>query len=712
MKYASRFVAFWALKVLCLTWAVYAHADDTAARLPLVNIDSHFDFQTLKGNGGSWQASPDDAAAVRITTPAGRSWPGVVLPAPQGKWDLSAYEYVSLDIHNVDKKDIDVFVRVDNPGATGLTNCITERAFVAPDQRTTLTIPLKRVSDSPIKLFGMVGYPQALYPDKEGLDPANIVAIVAFTGKAAPTDSRFDISNIYAAGRFQAPVWLKMTPEQFFPFVDKFGQFMHKDWPGKIHDEAELAAAKEVEAKQLATDAGPADWDKFGGWAEGPALEATGHFRTAKQAGKWWLVDPDGHLFFSTGLTGVRPGWADTPIEDRANWFAELPPNEGIFKEHYHKTYMSWSGHYAGKEPLVFDFSTLNLQHKYGLAWRENYPTVVHQRLRAWGINTLGNWSDGKWSHMQRTPYTGTFFYNAKKLRPTGSGFPDVFDPGFAKNVNSSAKSWLAGADSDPYCIGFFCDNEMPWGGDTQLALDALRAPADQAAKLELIHWLKQKYPTIDDLNKAWDTPFSDYDALPVGAALKNLPKTAAAIQDLTAFTDRVTETYFRTMRDALKAVAPHKLYLGCRSVGGSANAIAIAIKYCDVVSYNRYCFSVRDQKFPAGLDAPMLIGEFHFGASDRGLFWNGLVSTTDQSDRARKYADYVNSALDNPQIVGIHWFQYGDEAVTGRGDGENAQCGFVDVCDTPYAETIHAARAVGDAMYARRGRVQAIRAR
>ena len=98
-----------------------------------------------------------------------------------------------------------------------------------------------------------------------------------------------------------------------------------------------------------------------------------------------------------------------------------------------------------------------------------------------------------------------------------------------------------------------------------------------------------------------------------------------------------------------------------------------------------------------------MLIGEFHFGALDRGLFWNGLVSTDSQEDRGRKYADYVNSALDNPQMVGTHWFQYGDEAVTGRGDGENAQCGFIDVCDTPYEETVRSARAVGETMYARR---------
>jgi hypothetical protein len=550
----------------------------------------------------------------------------------------------------------------------------------------------------------MIGYPQGLYPNKAGLDASNIVAFVVYTGRASETSNSVTVSNVYAAGKFQPPTWLGMTPEQFFPFVDKFGQFKHKDWPGKVHDEAELIANRESEAKALASDPGPAEWSTYGGWAKGPKLQATGHFRTTKHDGKWYLVDPDGYLFFSAGITGVGPGWAGTPIEGRENWFEGVPPQEGETKQFYGKSYRVWSGHYSGKEPLMFNHSNMNLLRKYGPQWKSEYPKVVHQRLRTWGINTMANWSSGAWAKMQKTPYTAVMFYNApKKLRAYGAGFPDPFDPGFAKALADGAKQWLTPVKDDPYCIGVFIDNEMPWGGDTTLAIEALKAPADQPAKAGLIAWLQAKYPTIDDLNQAWGTSFAGYDKLPVGKELKANPKTEAAIKDLTDFTDVVSEMYLKGVRDAVKAVAPNKLYLGCRSVGGSVNVMAMQAKYCDVISMNRYCHQVRDVKLRGGIDAPVIIGEFHFGASDRGLFWNGLVSTDNQQDRGRKYADYVNSALDNPQLVGVHWFQYGDESVTGRGDGENAQCGFVDVCDTPYAETIQASRAVAEQMYRRR---------
>jgi len=96
----------------------------------------------------------------------------------------------------------------------------------------------------------------------------------------------------------------------------------------------------------------------------------------------------------------------------------------------------------------------------------------------------------------------------------------------------------------------------------------------------------------------------------------------------------------------------------------------------------------------------PIIVGEFHFGALDRGMFHTGLRPTRNQDDRARKYKEYVQGALRNRYIVGTHWFQYKDQATTGRGDGENYQIGFIDICDMPYTETIAVCREVSYNMY------------
>ena len=64
----------------------------------------------------------------------------------------------------------------------------------------------------------------------------------------------------------------------FFPFVDKYGQFMHDDWPGKIHSDEELAAQGKKEFAMLAAHPNSPirDADKYGGWAGGAATRSDG----------------------------------------------------------------------------------------------------------------------------------------------------------------------------------------------------------------------------------------------------------------------------------------------------------------------------------------------------------------------------------------------------------------------------------------------------
>ena len=104
-------------------------------------------------------------------------------------------------------------------------------------------------------------------------------------------------------------------------------------------------------------------------------------------------------------------------------------------------------------------------------------------------------------------------------------------------------------------------------------------------------------------------------------------------------------------------------------------------------------------------VEKPILVGEFHFGTFDRGMFKAGLCPVADQAERARSYTRFVQGALCHPLIVGCHWFQYRDQPLIGRGDGEAYQIGFVDTCDRVYPELVQAARDVGENLYAYRMR-------
>ena len=167
-----------------------------------------------------------------------------------------------------------------------------------------------------------------------------------------------------------------------------------------------------------------------------------------------------------------------------------------------------------------------------------------------------------------------------------------------------------------------------------------------------------------------------------------------------------LAERYFRTVRESLKRQAPEHLYLGCRFAWKTTEAIDAAAKYCDVVSFNIYDRRVDPEKwaFLNEMGKPAIIGEFHVGALDRGMFHTGLVSSASQEERAAVFGDYVGSVLDHRALVGCHWFQYEDQPLTGRAhDGENYNIGFVTVTDTPYPEMVEAAQAVHRGMYERR---------
>ncbi|MBQ7314112.1 MAG: beta-galactosidase, partial [Clostridia bacterium] len=85
----------------------------------------------------------------------------------------------------------------------------------------------------------------------------------------------------------------------------------------------------------------------------------------------------------------------------------------------------------------------------------------------------------------------------------------------------------------------------------------------------------------------------------------------------------------------------------------------------------------------------PVIIGEFHFGALDRGMDATGLRGVESQTERGVAYRRYMHRAAAHPMCLGAHYFILYDQAYLGRFDGENYQIGALDVCSRPYTEFI-----------------------
>jgi hypothetical protein len=539
-------------------------------------------------------------------------------------------------------------------------------------------------------------------------------ALRSFTLTAAAPlpDHEFAFGPVVARG---APAPLRDQPgAKVFPLFDEFGQFIHRDWPAKIRSEADFLARQKEEDADLAAHARPADWDQYGGWAYGPKLPATGYFRAELRDKRWWLVDPEGRLFWSHGVvrvgTRIRVGgiYHGTPLPDREHLF-RLPPKDSPLGAFYGTEPQSTRGYYVGRENhAVYDHLEANLARKYGASWQATYATRAQRRLASWGLNTIANSSDPAIYLKRQTPYTAIVYsapLGRSEFRLAGSGgnwgkLPDPFDPGWRNLIEQTLQTDLKTSLNDPWCLGFFVDNELHWGDSIHLGEATLRSPPGQPAKQTFIQELQGKYKTIQALHAAWATHHESWDALLASVQLPDA-KRPAVRTDLETFSEQYLTAYFRGCRDAIKAASPNHMYLGCRFAGsGNDLVLRIAARFCDVISINRYATDVASLVLPRGLDRPILIGEFHFAAMDSPLHPAGLVLVANHADRSRAYRTYVQSALLNPAIVGTHWFQFYDQPSGGRFDGENYQTGLLDIADTPYQETIEACRRTGNSMY------------
>jgi hypothetical protein len=138
--------------------------------------------------------------------------------------------------------------------------------------------------------------------------------------------------------------------------------------------------------------------------------------------------------------------------------------------------------------------------------------------LRSWGLNTVGMWSTASVQKLRRTPYVDAVSSGRTRMLAGSEGywgkFPDVFDPSFKERLRAGMATKTGHSAGDPWCLGYFSDNEMSWGDEVSLAVAALRSPPDQAAKEVFVDDLKAAYGDIEKINRVWGTKHASWGAL------------------------------------------------------------------------------------------------------------------------------------------------------------------------------------------------------
>lgn len=473
------------------------------------------------------------------------------------------------------------------------------------------------------------------------------------------------------------------------PLLDALGQSCLHDWAEKTRSEDELASRLRAQAEQADLARWPDGFSPFGGdaRADAPRLDASGFFRTHHDGQRWWLIDPQGYRFFSTGLDCLEPR-VQTAYARLERALQRLPaPHEAPEA-------------FTSPRPNTVDFLKLNFRGVFGAGWKDTWNRIALSMLRRWGFNTIGNWSDWRMARAAGFPYVRPLAAPESTTSLIYRDFPDVFDPRFADDADRFGRQLAETAD-DPAFIGYFLMNEPTWGFAQESPGEGMLYTCESAhTRAELARWLHARYADDARLAAAWGMPVS-FEQTTRGRFTQ--PLSDAARADLRSFSSIMVERFFGTLSAACRRADPHHLNLGVRYHTTPPAWALGGMRSFDVFSMNCY-----RQRVPADvlatiereLHLPVMIGEWHFGALDVGLPASGIGHVPDQRSRGDAYRVYLENAAALPQCVGVHYFTLYDQSALGRFDGENYNIGFLDVCNRPYDALCDAARASHQRMY------------
>ncbi|PWU69587.1 beta-galactosidase [Gracilibacillus dipsosauri] len=533
---------------------------------------------------------------------------------------------------------------------------------ILPHVLTTICLPLSALNGE--KLF-LERYPNVMQTVLRG-DPVvdlEYIDSVYIETPSSRFSRKFMISNIEL---------LTNEPEcqvKEMKYIDEMGQNNFREWLGRIGSTLQLKARLIQAYEEAKVRQRPFFFDGERKFA------SNGFFRTDYDGTNWWLISPEGDPFFSIGVNCVRPN-SPMKIKGMENLLPSLPIGDNRFTEAF--------------DEEAFDFHIANLIRAFGEDWNNKWMFLTNERLKQWKFNTIGNWSDDHFISFSELPYVFQMRDFPETSLKIYRDFPDVFDPAYQDNARKFARQ-LEEIRDDRRVVGYFMRNEPHWAFINKLNLVELMINQRETSfcKRAFVDYLAKRYVEIGRLNEAWQTNLTSFEDLFSSESFK-LPKSVIEGEDFVFFQKVMIRRYIEIPLTCCKEVDPNHLNMGIRYAWISSESLLEGCELFDVFSIN--CYQDKPNKgqitsISKKLKIPVIIGEFHFGGADVGLPAYGIKATENQLERGKAYRYYVEQAASVPGLIGVHYFQYNDQPVLGRFDGENYQIGLVDVAQQPYED-------------------------
>lgn len=577
------------------------------------------------------------------------------------------------------------------PGSSSRDEQMSLKVSFVPQCEDQFTLPLDAMQGE--------GVSESQYRDNSRLrtfvgkrprDFENINSLTVEVRSQAGEPIRWFQTPIRVSKSVPAPLENPSFPEG--PLVDEMGQSTLHAWSGRTESQEALSDRLRGQLNEATEPTTRSNRSRWGGRA-GEQLDETGFFRTHHDGERWWLVDPDGHPFWSSGVCSVQPvvKSAHQGIEGAFEWL----PSEDQYDSVYDK---------RNSQPYV-NFLKLNFLRTFGAdEWYDAWATITASKFRELGFNTMGMWSDDRFASDYGFPYLRVLEFDFPRTPTIYKDFPDVYHDEFVADARAIAAT-LERTAEDPAMVGYVLGQYHDWSLDRRLpAVEMLRKTETAQSRHELVQFLEEKYDDGVELEDEWNMDV-DLDDVARGVWTQDLTDEAEA--DLREFSWQMVDHMYEVITDECEKVDDNHLCFGTNYNNLPHKWAWSQFKHVDVVCSFIYSDNPSESGFNESLAAcserfgvPVLVSEYHFGAFDMGLPSAGLCPVDDQTARAEAFRTYLEDAAAKPWCVGAHYFKLYDQSLVGDPKGENFNIGFLDVCNRPYDPLCKAASSCHDELY------------
>jgi len=240
--------------------------------------------------------------------------------------------------------------------------------------------------------------------------------------------------------------------------------------------------------------------------------------------------------------------------------------------------------------------------------------------------------------------------------------FPDFYSKTFERTADRIARFECKPRKDDLYLLGYFTDDEL-WSRYSQqtkhsILIDYLNFPSEAAGHQHVLQFLTQLYPTIQQLNEAWNIEAETYQQL---ASFERFPPSTQRMKDEAEFLYQTAKRYFEICHNAIIKSDINHMILGVRFSGSPSKPVLQSSRgYVDIISLN-FCDRINQldslREIHKITERPIMITDYYY----KTLKSNSSTSfqRSEDQDQSNQIKKFLTELMRFPFVVGYHIFDY-----------------------------------------------------